>query len=186
MNKYVEYILSAFHYLVTFIFFLTISICSYFLTLALLLMKPNKNDINAVKAKKYLETTVIIGWITVGIILICLLTLLILGLKGEFKNPDFISNLKYITGQTKVFLSFRIITFSILMVASIVMGILCVMVYKNIKLSKESIIFEMQLFFSKECAKFLLLHTLVFLLVQGILFILSYFLVKKKEDNKSE
>jgi hypothetical protein len=115
--------LSIVHYIITVIFFVVLVIATLLLSQTLQTMYIPENDPTAQSAKNTLAAAVSLGWITEIIIVVGLIYIGIIGFRGGFGETT--QQLKSITGSDKLFVSLRVIVFSILVLVSLIMGVLC-------------------------------------------------------------
>lgn len=161
VNSYVEGI----HFTLCFIFFLLTIIFILELTYSLINMEPSNND-DIETARSLMTSAVVIGF-TMILIIICI----VIGLSYYAKNkPDSYDNLSKSlnksTGGHNVYISIRIVIFSILMFSSIILSSLCLSAAKEIDNSGYKSEYEDQYNTCMDLGKTFLTHFMIFTFAQ--------------------
>lgn len=173
------------HYFITTVFFILTIICIYKLTISLQEMDVDDKDENAVQAQKYLTRAVTIGWITLALIGIALLSIFFIGLSNGFKDSTSMSELRNLTGAKTVLVAIRILTFSALIFISVVVSALCYATNQELKKSNNSERYKEQTETCEKVGHFMVEHLVVFMIIQFIVFVADYIKKKYKENQKS-
>ena len=174
-------IASGFHFFITFVFFIFLVVCSYFITKIFKSLPEDIEDNNAKIGKQLLFSAMIIAWIIITLILIGIIWILVLGVKGEFNKTFITRKLTNITGKKNIFVVLRIAVFSTLMVFSLIIGSLCGLSYSYFK---KSNIKDVDLEILHEIAKALMLHTFLFIIIQFIIYFIYYAVAYKNMKYK--
>lgn len=160
--------LDTFHYVITFIFFLLILINIISLTIGTINMKVNSNDENAVTAKNLMISACVITYVFL------LLILIFLGICYSYRSydtPETRSNYEKLmktTGGSSLYMSMRIVTFSILMFISLVVSALCLEAANYISKSDDPSQYDEQYNLCKELGRLFMVHFILFTTIQFI------------------
>jgi len=161
------------HYFITLVFFIVLIIATLELTNSLFNFSINENDADAVDAKNTLTVAVTIGWVTIFLIFIGLSIVFYLGYQGKFSNSTLQKGLSYLSGSDKFYESIRIVTFSLLVFSSFLMGILCFATDEFINSTLDPTLYSSQYNTCYEFGKLLILHIFILFLIQTIVFVYS-------------
>lgn len=159
--------LDTFHYVITFIFFILILVNIISLTIGTVNMKVNSSDENAVTAKNLMISACVITYVFL------LLIFIFLGICYSYRSYDTpetrssYEKLMNTTGGESLYMSMRIVTFSILMFISIIVSALCLEAANYIDKSDDPDQYNDQYNLCKELGKMFLMHFILFTFIQG-------------------
>lgn len=157
-----ESMYSAFHYMITVIFFIVVLINTIYLTKSIMGMSVDSSDENTVKAKNLMISACTISYI--GDFLIALLV----GFSYWYgSNSSTIKNLMNTTGVDDIYVGIRIAIFSILMIVSLLVGSICISASKEIQKSSNESEYNSEKNLCKDIGQMFILHFMIFTLIQG-------------------
>lgn len=164
------------HYVTTFIFFLLILTNIIALTIGTFNMEVNSDDENAVTAKNLMTAAYVITYVFL------LLILIFLGICYSFRSyesPEAKSaydKLMKKTGGENIFMSMRIVTFSILTFISLLASALCLQAATYIEKSDDPDQYDEQYNLCRELGKAFMTHFIIFSIIQICGYIKQYLL----------
>jgi hypothetical protein len=172
------------HYIITILFFTVFTLIVLKLLVTYRTLPENtSNNEDITKATEYLLTAIVLGFLAIFIILIGLVFIGILGFRKDFKT--YTDSLQTTLKADNIYIALRIIIFSILFGTSIVVAILAA---KAAQLFKDKPNYTDQYDTCYEAARVSTIHVLLFVAVQGVVYI-STFLTKniltKEQDESS-
>jgi len=177
---------SSIHYLVTFLFFIVFVIIILILTQQLLSFSVAASDTYAVDAKDVLTSAVVFGWLIIGIILIGLIFVGYLLSTNQYKNSSVNASLVYLTGESDLLVSLRILTFSFLVFGSLIVGTLAFATYDLINISNNPSQYSTIANNCYQYGKLLYLHVILLFTIQAIIYGVTYFTTKQTLTNEQK
>lgn len=167
-RKKSEIILSTVHYIITVIFFFLILINIVTLTIGTINMNVPSSDTNAVTAKNLMISACVITYVFL------LLILIFLGVCYSYSSYDtpetrtYYQQLTKTTGGEDLYMSMRIVTFSILMFVSLIVSALCLEAANYIDKSEDPSKYSDQYNLCKDMGRMFMVHFIFFSTAQLI------------------
>lgn len=163
------------HYVITIIFYIIFFLNVRELTNTFGDMNISGDNSYATKAKQSLGLALIIGWSILLIILIGLILIGIMGATGFFKNYNLGDDLSIVTGEKDIYVSLRILTFSLLVFGSIIVAVLCSITQYYILDTEDPSRYSSQYNTCEAVSKLLYFHVILLCIIQGSIYLFSTF-----------
>ena len=160
-------VMKSFHYFVALIFFLVILVNTLYLTKAALNMSVSSGDTNAQKAKNLMIGGCAISYFG-DLLILCIIAF---AYYYNFYHPteasDYSDKLMEKTGGENIYVAFRVIIFSILMIVSLLVGALCIEAANYIDKSDDPSQYNTEYNLCKDMGQMFMLHFMIFTILQG-------------------
>lgn len=174
-NKTLNAIIEGFHFMICIMFFTITLVLTLKLTLSLVNMQVPEDDEHAITAKQLMTSAVVISYLFDFLIIFTVLGFIVY---TSYHPEDYMNEsdkIKQKTGAKNIYVGFRVIIFSLLMLLSIIMSSLCFAASLEIEDSNDPGKYTDQYNSCKELGQTFMLHFIIFTFAQGAIYLFKGF-----------